>query len=89
MARLKKVLEIVALPLVLVIGHAVTAMVLLLFTFAIAAYLGWLIGLNAEGPSGPAVVLDTATLVALMFVLKSRRFRNGAAEIWKQVSRNL
>lgn len=89
MARLKKVLEIVALPLVLVVGHAVTTTILLLLSVVIAMYLGWLVGLNAEGLSGPVVALDAATLIALLLVLKSRRFRDGVAEIWKQVSRNL
>lgn len=89
MAKLKKVLEIVALPLVLIVGHAMTTMILLLVAMAVAAYLGWLIVLNLEGSSGVVVLLDAATVVGLVLILRSKRFRMGLAEIWKQLSRNL
>ncbi|MGZ3723154.1 MAG: hypothetical protein ACXVA9_09500 [Bdellovibrionales bacterium] len=85
---MKKILEIVALPIVLVVGYALTALFLLLIAAALAAYLAWLTGLNVDGPSSLAVILDIGTLVGMILILGSRRFRNGATEIWKQLSRN-
>lgn len=89
MARLKKILEIMALPLVLVVGYALTAMILLLVAAAVSVYLGWLIALNIEGPNGFVIAMAIITLVGLVLTLLARRARFGAAGIWKQLSRNL
>ena len=89
MSRVKKVLEIMALPLVLVLGYSMTAMILLLVASAVATYMGCLIGLNLEEPKGYVVMLDILTLAGLLLILRAGRVRDGAAEIWKQLRRNL
>lgn len=71
MAKVRKILEIMALPFVLVMGHALTTLVLLVLVGAVATYLAWLIALNIEGPS----VLKQTVLIRVRFLWNSAPLR--------------
>jgi hypothetical protein len=85
MNRLKKALEILALPLIMVLGYGLTA-VILLFTVALVGIgLSWLIALNCENLSAYVIALDVMAIVALVVIVTGGRFRAAVKELWNQI----
>ena len=86
---MKKILQILALPVVLAAGYAMALLVLLVLAGLVVLYVIWLVDINLDGPMWTAAMLNLATLVGIVLVARSKRVRIASKEVWKQLSNNL
>lgn len=86
---MKKWIERILLPIYLISGYGLMALVYLAVAWMIGYLLAELVFRTLMEPSVGIMVVDVVTVGLLVFLLTRKRVRTAFSELWKQITRNM